>query len=354
MVTSTAVRRVTAVALASLAALSALPPQSQTLGSDFSSSYSVSNLGSVTGLPSNYGGLAFLDSNTLLIGGAANTASGSLYTIDVARDASNHITGFVGSAARYGGASGAVGEYNDGGVLFGPGGVLFTSRWPVNGLGQTLPGSIDENKIIDLAALGVAGSHAAINFVPSTFGGAGQAKLVSWSGGEWYSASLVADGGGTFNLSGLARVDLDPVAVGVQNVAGGPEGFVYIAGGNAGFAANGMLISEYSAGTVGAYAVDAQGNPLVASRRTFLSGLTGAEGAMIDPLTGDFLFSTFGGGSRVVRVSGFTVLAEPTPVPPVPVDPVPPVTAVPEPSTWALMLMGLAVVGFARRSRTGC
>ena len=31
----------------------------------------------------------------------------------------------------------------------------------------------------------------------------------------------------------------------------------------------------------------------------------GADGAFIDPLTGDFLFSTFGGGDRVIVVRGF-------------------------------------------------
>ena len=43
-----------------------------------------------------------------------------------------------------------------------------------------------------------------------------------------------------------------------------------------------------------------------------MSGLEGAEGAVIDPITGDFLFSTFGGGDRVVVVSGF---AKPLPPP---------------------------------------
>lgn len=321
-----------AAGLAAVACLSALPASAQSLGADFAADYSVFNIGSVPDLPSNYGGLAFINNNTLLIGGQANTAAGSLYTIGVLRDADDKITGFSGTATRFGGPTGSVGEYNDGGVVFGPGGVLFTARWPINGLGQTLPGSVNEDKIIEMAPLGVAGSLAALNFVPAGFGGSGQIKMVSWSGGQWYSAGLVPDGNGTFDLVGLTQVDLDLGTGGTQNVPGGPEGFVYIAGANAGFGTNSMLISEYSAGVVGAYEVDANGDPILASRRTFLSGLTGAEGAVIDPLTGDFLFSTFGGGSRVVRVSGFIA---PPPIP--------------EPSTYAMMVLGLAMFGWVAR-----
>lgn len=305
--------------------------QAQTLGGDFATDYSVHDLGSVAGLPTNYGGLTFLNSSTILIGGAANGSTGSLYTIGVTRDADQHITGFTGSAARYGTA---IGEYNDGGVVFGPGGVLFTSRWPINQLGQTKPGSTDEDKIIDLAALGVAGSHSAINFVPAGFGGAGSVKLVSYSGGQWYSGALQADGSGTYDLVNLTAVDLDLNTGGIQNVPGGPEGFVYIGAANAAFGTDSMLISEYGAGSVGAYQVDANGDPLVATRRTFLSGLSGAEGATIDPLTGDFLFSTFGGSNRVVVVSGFVA------------------PSVPEPSTWMTLALGLAAAGVVFRRRT--
>ena len=277
------------VGLVAAALATGLPAvQAQTLGGDFAADYTVSVIGSVPGLPPLYGGLTFLNANTLLIGGNANTASGSLYTVGVVRDGDGAITGFSGTAQRFGGPTGTIGEYNDGGVVFGPGGVLFTARWPINGLGQTLPGSIDEDKVIELAPLGVASSLAAINFVPAGFGGAGQIKLVSWSGGQWYSAGLAPDGNGTYDLVGLAQVDLNPSAAGIQNVPGGPEGFVYIPASNAGFGVNSMLISEYSAGMVGAYQLDAQGNPLVATRRTFLSGLTGAEGATIDPVTGEF------------------------------------------------------------------
>jgi len=309
------------------------PVQSQaaiTLGVDFSA-YLATSLGSVPGLTPNYGGLTFLNNSTILIGGAANTAGGQLNTIGVTRDGSGHVNGFTGSATAFG----SVGTFNDGGVTFGPGGVLFTSQWPANKLGQTKPGSLVEDKVIDLATFGVAGSHAALNFVPSGFGGAGQMKLVSWSGGQFYTATYITDGAGTYDIAAVSQEDLG-AAPGIQTVLGGPEGFVYIGAGNSGFSVNSMLISEYSAGTVGAYDVDANGNPLVDSRRDFLTGLTGAEGAAIDPLTGDFLFSTFGGGSQVVVVQGF--------LRPVSTD-------VPEPGTLALLglaLMGLAAVRRAR------
>lgn len=88
---------------------------------------------------------------------------------------------------------------------------------------------------------------------------------------------------------------------------------------------------------------DANSDPILTSRRDFLTGLEGAEGATLDPLTGDFLFSTYGGGDRLVLVSGFT---EPPPPPPPP--------PIPEPEIYALMLAGLAAIGFgARRRRRG-
>jgi PEP-CTERM motif len=316
-----------------LSAAAVFGSTAQTLGADFAPHYTVADLGSIADLPPLYGGLAFVNPGLIVIGGNANVAAGLLYEVPVLREAgTNRITGF-GSATPFRG--GTIGTFNDGGVVFGPEGVLFTSRWPVNQLGQTKPGSTAEDKVIDLAPLGVADSHAALNFVPLGFGGAGLVKLVSWSGGEWYSASLVPDGSGTFDLAGLSKIELDSAN---GNLAGGPEGFVYVAGANPGFAGqNSMLLSEFSAGTVGAFQLDGFGNPIASSRRDFLTGLTGAEGAVLDPLTGDFLFSTFGGGDRVVRISGFT---EPPPPP------------IPEPGSWAMLLGGgAAVLAWARRRR---
>ena len=152
---------------------------------------------------------------------------------------------------------------------------------------------------------------------------------MSWSSGNWYDLSLTPDGSGTFTPTAATQIDLDPIAPGIQSLPGGPEGFVYIAAGNAGFSVDSMLVSDYSANRISAYELDGNGNPLTSTRRDFLTGLTGAEGAAIDPVTGDFFFSTFGGGNRVVKVSGFIA---PTPQPP----------AVPLPASMWLLLGGLA------------
>ena len=65
----------------------------------------------------------------------------------------------------------------------------------------------------------------------------------------------------------------------------------------------------------------------------------GAEGAFIDPLSGDFLFSTFGSnrGDRVIAVRGFPAAA-----------------VVPEPSSLLLLTLGAIVVtGYVWRCHQG-
>ena len=89
-------------------------------------------------------------------------------------------------------------------------------------------------------------------------------------------------------------------------IVGGPEGVVYVPAGSPSFSDfQNVLVSEFSGGSIAVYQIDAGGNPIPNTRADFMTGLGGAEGGVVDPLTGDFLFSTFGGGDRVIVVSGF-------------------------------------------------
>jgi hypothetical protein len=328
-----AVGRGTVISAVIIGVWSALagPACGATLDPFYSGDYTVADLGTVPGVPPLYGGMAFKydDPNVLLLGGNANDAPGALYAISVSRDANSHIDGFNGIAPFF-----ADAPYNDGGVVYGPNNVLFCAQWPVNMLGQMKPGSTSPDKVIDMAPLGVGGSSlAALNFVPSGFGGAGRLKMESWVDGNWYDGTISPDGSGTYDLVGLNQVLS-------STVPGGPEGFVYVSPTSPLFSTHSILVSAFSEGRVDAYEVDANGDPIIATRRLFLGDLEGAEGAVFDPLTGDFLFSTFGGGDHLVAVRGFDL--PPTPAP------------IPEPS--ALALLGLGLGGLAlgwRRRRAG-
>ncbi len=173
------------------------------LAPPFSSSYSISVIGTPAGVPPRFGGLTLKAGTTdkLLLGGEANGSTGALYEVTIARDPAGHVSGVLGTATRYADAA-----YNDGGVAYGPGGVLFLARWPVNELGQTRPGSAVTNKITPLAPLGIESSLASLRFVPPGIPGSGRLKLASYSGGAWYDAGVTPDGNGTYDLVGPKEI----------------------------------------------------------------------------------------------------------------------------------------------------
>ena len=106
----------------------------QTIDPFYSGSYSLTNV-AIAGVPIHYGGLIFKagDPNTLIIGGEATEASGRFYEVPVVRGAGNHIVAFGAPVVR------GFGAYNDGGIAYGPGGVLFYSQYGAErgGAGET-------------------------------------------------------------------------------------------------------------------------------------------------------------------------------------------------------------------------
>lgn len=292
----------------------------QTIAPAFVSDYSYIDLGSPSGVPINYGGLTLKagDPNTLLLGGSANNGGGGIYSIGVTRDVNGHINAFSGTASLFSTAANI-----DGGLAYGPGGVLFATTYSNNQLLEIKPGSSSPDKVIDLTAAGVVASTGNVSFVPGGFPDAGGIRILSYSGGGFYTGTLTPDGFGTYNLS----------AVTLQaTLTGAPEGLIYVPAGSPVFAGSNALVTEYGVGQIAAYSLDANGYPIVASRQNFMTGLPGAEGAFIDPLTGDFLFSTYGGGNRVIAVRGFAVSA-------------------PEPASAALLVCGALGLFGCRRVR---
>lgn len=266
----------------------------------YASDYTLADLGAVPGVPTPYGGLTFLaqDSNVLLIGGLANQPTADIFQVRVARDPNGSVSSFVCGTAQYFAEGSGLTRGIDGGLTYGPGGVLFYTSYNDNVIGQLKPGSTTPDRLIELGPLGIFPSVGTLMFVPPGFAGAGRLKIASYSSSQWHDATVTPDGSGTYNITNVGA----PITG-----TSGPEGIVYVQAGNPGFAHDSVLVSEYGANRVSSFEIDANGDPIAATRRTFVSGLSGAEGATIDPATGDFLFSTFVGGSgRVIRVTGFS------------------------------------------------
>lgn len=273
--------------------------RAQALATEFiNAGYTLADLGAITDLPTPYGGLTIRadEPNTLYIGGSANASTGAIYTVPLLRDpVTQTITGFGGPAVLH-----ASAPHIDGGLSFTPEGTLmFTQYTPstLNSIGQILP----DNTYVttQLTSLGVSASVGSHAFVPAGYPGAGGLIVASYNGSIMYRVPFTVDANGLYSFTApTASVD-------VVSSATGPEGIAYVPFGSAGFSAPSMVVSAYGMGKVVAFEVDVNGLPITSTARDMVTSLSGAEGAWIDPLTGDFLFSTFGGSNRVIKVSGF-------------------------------------------------
>ena len=304
---------------------SAAMSRAQIIDPIFAGSYSFRDLGTPASVPGPLGGLTLQagNVNSLLVGGGANGPSGAIYSVGLNRtilgDGLSHVTSFSGPGTQF-----ATAPNIDGGLTYGPGGVLFATTFSNNQLLQYKPGSTAPDKIIDLNALGISSSTGTISFTPG-----GQAVIASYSASRFYGATFTPDGGGTYDFA------LTGSSVATSN---GPEGILYVPSGSPVFstldpAASWMLLTEYGAGKITAYKSDASGLPIPLTGIDFMTNVPGAEGAALDPTTSDFLFSTFGGGNRVLAVSGFALVA------------------IPEPGTLALALLGSLGLGIAGRRK---
>ncbi len=188
--------------------------------------------------------------------------------------------------------------YIDGGLQYGPNNVLFFTTYSTNTLGQVRPGSTSPDKVISLTSTPgwVGGSTGTLSFVPPGFGGAGNLKIASYSSSTWHSCTLTPDGSGTFDIAGLQNR---------TTIGGGPEGILYVPPGSPLFPNYArVLVNEYGSASTQVYDLDSNGDAVFATRTAFMTGLSGAEGATIDAISGSFVFSTFG-GQGIVVVDGF-------------------------------------------------
>lgn len=276
--------------------LSVLGTNAQTLSPEFASAgYALTDLGTITDLPIPYGGLTIRPSSpdTLYIGGAANSPTAAVYKVPLVRDAATQqITAFAGPAILH-----APAPNIDGGLSFDANGTMLYTRYSMNEIGQLLPDNTTFS--VALTPLGVASSVGSHAFVPGGYPGAGNLILASYNQWSLYTLPYTVATGGLYTfMNSTAEVS-------VSGIASGPEGIAYVPIGSTAFPVPSMVISAYGLGKIVAFEVGADGLPLPATARDMVTGLTGAEGALIDPVTGDFLFSTFGGGNRVIKVSGF-------------------------------------------------
>ena len=263
----------------------------QTIQPPFSSHYSYVDLGTPAGIDTHLGGVAFKvgDPDALYVGGGA-----AVYRVPITRDAAGHLTGFAGPAVKFADAPNI-----DGGLQFGPGGVLFFTRYRINELGQIAPGSTTMTKSVPLSPLGVLASVGGLSFIPAGHPRAGDLLLASYNASTVYTATLTPDGSGTYDVSS--------VTPGPRLGNGGPEGVLYVPPGSPQFTDfEHLLVCEWRTGQIEVFHLDANGDPEPASLQVFMTGLTGCAGAAIDPIGGDFVFGTWGGGDRVLAIEGFS------------------------------------------------
>jgi len=272
------------------ALLTAITGTAQTLGPSFTNSYSVRDLGVAGDVPPPYGALHFKtnSSATLLLGGNSTSPAAKIYQIQVTRDAQNHISGFASAATYLADAPGIPPQLPldvqggiDGGLDYGPGGVLFYTSSDDGAISQIKPGSTVPNKQTRLRDLDLDDPRGGLAFVPADFPGAGRLKIVNWSSHSWCDTTVTSDGAGTYDIASPAKwMDLVSYATSLA----------YVKADGSAFSKDSVLVTSQLDQRVVVYEVDVNGDPIPATLRELLSNFW-VKAATVDPLTGDIVLT---------------------------------------------------------------
>ncbi len=286
----------------------ACPPPPNPAGSDvelapaFAPHYAAYDLGTVPGVPNPLGGAAVRvdDHDTLLIAGASESPDGAIYSIGLQRDACGHIIGFVGTAQQV-----ASTPFVDANLVWASPELLVYSEWPQFTLGQLLGDATAPSRRDDLVAAGMDDTDdlgpGGLGFVPPGLAAEDELRMVSWPAGRWYHVATSDD-------AGLLAVGAATLATTLPNE---PGGFAYVPAGSPGFVGQSLIVAEWRTGDptldrVAVYDVDDAGDPLPATRREFFVRFPRPWGAYFEPVTGDYLFLSWGtGADHVYVVQGF-------------------------------------------------
>ncbi len=271
------------------------------LAPEFEEFYKVYDLGAVPGVPLPLGGITVKagTDDTLLVAGASENPGGAIYEIAVERNECGHIIGFSGTAQPI-----ASTPNVDANLVYAAGDLMLYTEWPLFALSQLPAAATGPARRTDLRMLGMNTADqgpGGIAFVPPGLPAAGEIRVVTWPVGRWYRVGATMNAG-LFDVTSVSHVATLPY---------NPGGFAYVPAGSAGFAAQSIIIAEWSQTSlqddrVSVYETDDAGDPLVGTRREFMIKFPRPWGAYFEPLTGDYLFLSWGtGDDHVYIVQGF-------------------------------------------------
>lgn len=287
----------------------AMPGPEVQLAAPYAGLYTVYDLGPVPGVPNPLGGATvhISDDGKLLIGGNSENGGGAIYEIGVTRNACGHITGWNGTATMH-----AATPYVDANLVYVSSTLMLYTQWPMAILSQLPVGATAPARDTDLRTVGLPTGDSGpggLGVVPPGLAGAGGLRMVTWPGGYWTHVETAPDNG-LLSITGVMQT---------ATVPNNPGGFAYVPAGSPGFVQQAIIVAEWvatdpSQDRVAVYDVDAQGDPIVATRREFMSRFPRPWGAYFEPVTGDYIFLSWGatGSDRVYLVQGFA--------PPPPID----------------------------------